>query len=125
LTPNPPAVPPRRNGGRGPEAHLGYAARHGWEGQGTAPKNSRKTAPVTEPALWVSSPVFDGAHWDEESGTGQSPEGTIEDLFSKMHSDGADGQRLVGTDGKAILYDGRTGAPDDRPANAARDRSPQ
>jgi DNA-directed RNA polymerase subunit beta len=112
---NPLGVPSRMNVGQVLEAHLGYAARHGWDGLDTAPKNGLKTAPVTEPALWVSSPVFDGAHWDEESGTGTSPEGTIEDLFSKMHSDGANGERLVGTDGKAILYDGRTGERYDKP----------
>jgi DNA-directed RNA polymerase subunit beta len=106
---NPLGVPSRMNVGQVLEAHLGYAARHGWEGEAVAPKNGRKTSPVTQPALWVSSPVFDGAHWDEEGGAGQSPEGTIEDLFKRMHSDGADGQRLVGLDGKAFLYDGRTG----------------
>ncbi|HMF83190.1 MAG TPA: DNA-directed RNA polymerase subunit beta, partial [Acidimicrobiia bacterium] len=112
---NPLGVPSRMNVGQVLEAHLGYAARHGWEGEATAPKNGRKTAPVTQPALWVSSPVFDGAHWDEESDTGQRREGTIEDLFEKMHNDGADGQRLVDTDGKALLYDGRTGEQYDRP----------
>jgi DNA-directed RNA polymerase subunit beta len=112
---NPLGVPSRMNVGQVLEAHLGYAARHGWEGEPPAPKNGRKTSPVTQPALWVSSPVFDGAHWDEEGGAGQSPEGTIEDLFKNMHSDGADGQRLVGLDGKAELYDGRTGEPYDKP----------
>jgi DNA-directed RNA polymerase subunit beta len=112
---NPLGVPSRMNVGQVLEAHLGYAARHGWEGEPAAPKNGRKTSPVTQPALWVSSPVFDGAHWDEEGGAGQSPEGTIEDLFKRMHSDGADGQRLVGLDGKAELYDGRTGEPYDKP----------
>jgi len=111
---NPLGVPSRMNVGQVLEAHLGYAARHGWEGEAAAPKNGRKTSPVTQPALWVSSPVFDGAHWDEEGGAGQSPEGTIEDLFKHMHTDGADGQRLVGLDGKAELYDGRTGEPYDK-----------
>jgi DNA-directed RNA polymerase subunit beta len=75
---NPLGVPSRMNVGQVLEAHLGYAARHGWDGQGEAPVALNKTRPVTEPAVWVSSPVFDGAHWDEESGTGQSPQGTIE-----------------------------------------------
>jgi DNA-directed RNA polymerase subunit beta len=97
------------------EAHLGYAARHGWDGQREAPAALHKTRPVTEPAVWVASPVFDGGHWDEASGTGQSPQGTIETLFENMHPDGQNGQRLVGTDGKATLYDGRTGEPYDRP----------
>jgi DNA-directed RNA polymerase subunit beta len=110
---NPLGVPSRMNVGQVLEAHLGYAARHGWEGQSAAPTNGEKTAPVTEPAVWVSSPVFDGAHWDETEQSGV--QGTIENLFAKMHVDGENGQRLVGRDGKAVLYDGRTGEPYDRP----------
>jgi DNA-directed RNA polymerase subunit beta len=112
---NPLGVPSRMNVGQVLEAHLGYAARHGWEGKGRGPRVDRKTRPVTEPAVWVSSPVFDGAHWDEFSGTGRSPEHTIEELFQQLNADGDDGARLVGTDGKAVLYDGRTGAAYDRP----------
>jgi DNA-directed RNA polymerase subunit beta len=110
---NPLGVPSRMNVGQVLEAHLGYAARHGWEGQPEAPVHGAKTRTVTEPAVWVSSPVFDGAHWDEvdQSGT----EGTIEHLFETMHADGAGGRRLVARDGKATLYDGRTGEPYDRP----------
>ena len=110
---NPLGVPSRMNVGQVLEAHLGYAARHGWAGQRVAPVNRQKTRTVTEPAVWVSSPVFDGAHWDEVEQS--SSEGTIEQLFEKMHPDGADGSRLVGTDGKATLYDGRTGETYDRP----------
>jgi DNA-directed RNA polymerase subunit beta len=95
------------------EAHLGYAARHGWEGQRVAPVQGNKTRTVTEPAVWVSSPVFDGAHWDEVEQSNK--EGTIEQLFEKMHPDGAGGRRLVDGDGKATLYDGRTGEAYDRP----------
>ncbi len=110
---NPLGVPSRMNVGQVLEAHLGYAARYGWDGQRSAPRNPRKTRPVTEPAVWVSSPVFDGAHWDETEQAG--PEGTIEHLFEGMHPDGQDGSRLVGIDGKATLYDGQTGEPFDRP----------
>jgi DNA-directed RNA polymerase subunit beta len=110
---NPLGVPSRMNVGQVLEAHLGYAARHGWEGQRVAPVNGHKTRTVTEPAVWVSSPVFDGAHWDEAEQAGA--QGTIEELFSKMHPDGANGERLVEADGKAMLYDGRTGEPYDRP----------
>jgi DNA-directed RNA polymerase subunit beta len=110
---NPLGVPSRMNVGQVLEAHLGYAARHGWEGQRVAPVDGHKTRTVTEPAVWVSSPVFDGAHWDEaDQARGQ---GTIEELFTNMHPDGANGERLVGADGKAMLYDGRTGEPYDRP----------
>jgi DNA-directed RNA polymerase subunit beta len=109
---NPLGVPSRMNVGQVLEAHLGYAARHGWDGQGSAPTDGRKTSPVTEPAVWVSSPVFDGAHWDEADEAGAH--GTIEELFAKMHADGTAGQRLVRPDGKATLLDGRTGEPYDR-----------
>jgi DNA-directed RNA polymerase subunit beta len=95
------------------EAHLGYAARHGWEGTEPAPNGHRKTSTVTPPAVWLSSPVFDGAHWDEREEAGVH--GTIEDLFERMHADGANGERLVGSDGKATLFDGRTGEPYDKP----------
>ena len=110
---NPLGVPSRMNVGQVLEAHLGYAARHGWDGQRIAPTDGHKTRTVTEPAVWVSSPVFDGAHWDEQEQA--SSEGTIEQLFERMHVDGANGNRLVDTDGKATLYDGRTGEPYDRP----------
>jgi len=95
------------------EAHLGYVARHGWEGRRRGPCVDRKTRPVTEPSVWVSSPVFDGAHWDEVDQGGVT--GTIKQLFEKLNTDGDDGTRLVGIDGKATLYDGRTGEPYDRP----------
>ncbi len=110
---NPLGVPSRMNVGQVLEAHLGYAARHGWTAESAAPRNGRKTSTVTEPAVWVNTPVFDGAHWDEADQAG--PEGTIQSLFEQMNPDGADGQRLVATDGKAALYDGRTGEPYDRP----------
>jgi DNA-directed RNA polymerase subunit beta len=95
------------------ESHLGYAARHGWEGQRVAPVSPRKTRPITEPAVWVNTPVFDGAQWDEVDAAGK--QGTIQNLFANLNPDGADGQRLVNTDGKATLYDGRTGEPYDSP----------
>ena len=110
---NPLGVPSRMNVGQVLEAHLGYAARHGWEGTRTSPPADKKTRTVTEPAVWVSSPVFDGAHWDEVEQSG--PHGTIEHVFDTMHPDGANGTRLVGNDGKATLYDGRTGEAYDNP----------
>ena len=41
---NPLGVPSRMNVGQVLEAHLGYAARHGWEGTRTAPPALKKTA---------------------------------------------------------------------------------
>ena len=100
-------------GGRLVVAHLGYAAMHGWADKQRPASDGRKTRPITQPAVWVSSPVFDGAHWDEAEASGV--EGTIEKLFENLNPDGANGTRLVGTDGKAQLYDGRTGEPYDNP----------
>jgi DNA-directed RNA polymerase subunit beta len=110
---NPLGVPSRMNVGQVLEAHLGYAARHGWSEAQTMPVQPNKTRPVTEPAVWIASPVFDGAHWDEIDETGTNVP-TIQNLFSNLNPDGADGQRLIGIDGKARLYDGRTGEPYDR-----------
>ena len=57
-------------------------------------------------------PVFDGAHWDEVEQSGAHK--TIQQLFENLNPDGADGSHLIGRDGKAQLYDGRTGEPYDR-----------
>ncbi len=111
---NPLGVPSRMNVGQVLEAHLGYAARHGWDPEKTKPDKGNKTRPVTEPAVWIASPVFDGAHWDEEDETGTEIP-TIQTLFSNLNPDGADGTRLIGIDGKVSLFDGRTGEPFDRP----------
>ena len=62
---NPLGVPSRMNVGQVLEAHLGYAARHGWDPEHTKPAELNKTRTRTEPAVWIASPVFDGAHWDE------------------------------------------------------------
>ena len=110
---NPLGVPSRMNVGQVLESHLGYAARHGWEGQEEAPANLNKTRPITEPAVWVTTPVFDGAHWDEREDAGVH--GTIQDLFANLHADGTNDMKLVNTDGKATLYDGRTGEAFDSP----------
>ena len=114
---NPLGVPSRMNVGQVLEAHLGYAARWGWEGcdKGTPPERGteRKTRSVTEPSVWVSTPVFDGAHWDEEAASGRHP--TIKKIFEKITPESADNVRMIGTDGKTTLYNGRTGEAYDNP----------
>jgi DNA-directed RNA polymerase subunit beta len=66
--------------------------------------------------VWVATPVFDGAHWDEEDEAGKHS--TIQQLFKKLKPEapgtnyGEHGQ-LIGADGKATLYNGRTGDPYD------------
>ena len=74
---------------------------------------ARKTRPRTEPAAWVSTPVFDGAHWDEVEDAGKHP--TIQHIFGTLNSDSANGDVQIQTDGKAKLYNGRTGEVYDNP----------
>jgi DNA-directed RNA polymerase subunit beta len=113
---NPLGVPSRMNVGQVLESHMGYAARYGWKGiemtpaVGTSGKDdgaSRKTRPRTQPAAWVATPVFDGAHWDETEKAGRHS--TIQQIFRDMNPDSADGELLIGDDGKVQLYNGRTG----------------
>ncbi|HUQ63102.1 MAG TPA: DNA-directed RNA polymerase subunit beta, partial [Acidimicrobiales bacterium] len=113
---NPLGVPSRMNVGQVLEAHLGYAARWGWDKDKTSNNGNgtvTKTKPVTEPAVWVSSPVFDGAHWDEEDDSGRHP--TIRHLLETLNPESPDGDRLIQPDGKTTLYNGRTGEPYDKP----------
>jgi DNA-directed RNA polymerase subunit beta len=102
------------------ESHLGYAARWGWDGNELASEpvrgTERKTQPIAQPAVAIATPVFDGAHWDEVEG--RHP--TMKQIFERLQPEapgtdyGQDG-RLIGTDGKAVLYNGRTGEPYDNP----------
>ena len=117
---NPLGVPSRMNVGQVLESHLGYAARWGWEFNGEQvgelpfAGTENKTRPFTTPATLVATPVFDGAKWDEEELSGDKP--TIQNIFRNMNSDSADpdsNEKLVGEDGKAQLYDGRSGRPYD------------
>jgi DNA-directed RNA polymerase subunit beta len=119
---NPLGVPSRMNVGQVLEAHLGYAARWGWDvdgdGQpdaGEVPERGteRKTRPTTRPATLVATPVFDGAHWDEQEESGSHP--TIQALLEHLVPESTDGVRLIRSDGKAVLHDGRTGMPYDNP----------
>jgi DNA-directed RNA polymerase subunit beta len=108
---NPLGVPSRMNVGQVLEAHLGYAARWGWAGGTGSPirGTETKTRPTTEPATWVATPVFDGAHWDEPG----SKHSTIQNAFRNVNPEGIDGARLIQDDGKIQLYNGRTGEPYD------------
>jgi len=112
---NPLGVPSRMNVGQVLEAHLGYGARWGWsdpstgEVVGNAPVRGieRKTRPSTDPSVFISTPVFDGAKWDEIEKAGQHP--TIQQVLGNLTPESIDGDRLVGTNGKTTLYNGRTG----------------
>jgi DNA-directed RNA polymerase subunit beta len=111
---NPLGVPSRMNVGQVLEAHLGYCARWGWTNPdgtviGDAPirGTETKTRPNTKPATFVATPVFDGAKWDEKEKSGEHP--TIQEILEHLNPESANGDRLVGTNGKLDLYNGRTG----------------
>ncbi|MEQ8719452.1 MAG: DNA-directed RNA polymerase subunit beta [Acidimicrobiales bacterium] len=114
---NPLGVPSRMNVGQVLEAHLGYAARWGWEvdgenvGHDPIRNTETKTRPTTTPSTLVGTPVFDGAHWDETERSGKHP--TIQKILENLHPETVDGERLIGRDGKTQLYNGRTGEPYD------------
>ncbi|MDG2112561.1 MAG: DNA-directed RNA polymerase subunit beta, partial [Actinomycetota bacterium] len=116
---SPLGVPSRMNVGQVLEAHLGYAARWGWEHDGGMVGNEpmangeRKTRPRTEPSVFIATPVFDGAHWDEEELAGKHP--TIQQALEKLRPEAVTGDRLMTTAGKAQLFNGRTGDAYDQP----------
>jgi DNA-directed RNA polymerase subunit beta len=96
---SPLGVPSRMNLGQILETHLGWAASQGWE-----PFDGVGVVAEGAPA-WskVATPVFDGAR-----------EGEIASVLAHTLPN-AEGKRLVDGDGKAVLYDGRTGDPFDQP----------
>jgi DNA-directed RNA polymerase subunit beta len=116
---NPLGVPSRMNIGQVLEAHLGYCARWGWDVDGKVVGGvpirgtETKTRPRTEPATFIATPVFDGAHWDEIDKAGKHP--TIQKIFANINPEGVDDQRLVGTNGKVTMFNGRTGETYDNP----------
>ena len=120
---NPLGVPSRMNVGQVLEAHLGYAARYGWDlgeavGQPAVRGTEKKTRPTTSPATLVATPVFDGAHWDEEDQAGKHP--TIKSIFQNLIPEAADPRygdngRMMQDNGKVTLYNGRTGEAYDNP----------
>ncbi len=88
---NPLGVPSRMNVGQIYEAHLGYAARWGWEtskgkiGKKPVSGLEKKTFPYLEPSVWVTTPVFDGAAWDEKERAGSHS--TIKDILENIDPD--------------------------------------
>ena len=115
---NPLGVPSRMNVGQVLEAHLGYCARWGWTnpdgtqiGDDPIRGTESKTRPNTKPAMFVATPVFDGANWDEKEKSGKHL--TIQEILANLNPESISGERLVGTDGKMTLYSGHTGEPYD------------
>ena len=94
---SPLGVPSRMNLGQVLETNLGWAAHEGWkEFKGGAIASSG-----AEPGTLIATPVFDGAHEDE-----------IHEILKYVNPN-IDGDVLVDENGKATLYDGRTGEPFD------------
>ncbi|SDU08202.1 DNA-directed RNA polymerase subunit beta [Jiangella alkaliphila] len=104
---NPLGVPSRMNLGQVMETHLGWVAKTGWEVEGDDEEwktRLRGIGAAEAPAdTKVATPVFDGAREDEIAGL----------LGSTLKT--RDGVRLVGGDGKANLFDGRSGEPFPKP----------
>src|SRR3546814_16735360 len=89
---NPLGVPTRMNVGQVLEAHLGYAARWGWDitgagkiavGETQIRGTESKTRPSTPPATLTPTPGFDGAHWDEAAAPGQPT--TLQKMFDHLN----------------------------------------
>jgi len=100
---NPMGVPSRMNVGQGLETHLGWIAKSGWDITGIdepwAKALHRDGFDHIDGDQRVATPVFDGASEDEITG-----------LLSHTLPN-SDGVRVVNEDGKAQLFDGRSGEP--------------
>jgi DNA-directed RNA polymerase, beta subunit/140 kD subunit len=100
---NPLGVPSRMNVGQVLETHLGWVAKTGWDVAGGDEDWKKSLRAIDnaqgEPDSNLATPVFDGAKEDEITGLLAS---TLPDR---------DGRQLIGGDGKAKLYDGRSGEP--------------
>lgn len=100
---NPLGVPGRMNIGQILEIHLGWLAKSGWEVEGDDEDWKKRLIAIhaesAEADTNVATPVFDGAKEDEIVG-----------LLGSARPN-RDGVRLVGENGKANLFDGRSGEP--------------
>jgi DNA-directed RNA polymerase subunit beta len=94
-------VPRRMNIGQVLETHLGWIAKSGWEIEGKPEWASKMPEELySVPANTnTATPVFDGAKEHEITG-----------LLASTRPN-RDGERMVGPDGKAQLFDGRSGEP--------------
>ncbi|MDR1633503.1 MAG: DNA-directed RNA polymerase subunit beta [Bifidobacteriaceae bacterium] len=99
---NPLGVPGRMNVGQVLELHMGWIASQGWQIEDKkADWAKRFTKHMWEghPGQPIATPVFDGVQ-----------EGELTGLLG-CTTPNRDGQRLVDQDGKATLFDGRSGEP--------------
>ena len=102
---NPLGVPGRMNVGQVLEYHLGWLAHQGWDASGAVEAGEEWTRQLpsdgiaTAPGTRVATPVFDGLEADELAG-----------LLRNVNPN-RDGDVLTNADGKARLFDGRSGEP--------------
>ena len=102
---NPLGVPSRMNVGQVLELHLGWVASRGWDATAAQEAGEAWTANLpangikAEPRTPVATPVFDGVRDNELMGL----------LGSTLPT--SDGLQLVEPNGKARLFDGRSGEP--------------
>ncbi|WP_455135225.1 DNA-directed RNA polymerase subunit beta [Schaalia cardiffensis] len=102
---NPLGVPGRMNVGQVLEYHLGWLAHQGWDASKAVEADESWTRDLpaegitTQPQTLVATPVFDGLEADELAG-----------LLRNVNPN-RDGERLTNEQGKARLFDGRSGEP--------------
>ena len=102
---NPLGVPGRMNVGQVLEYHLGWLAHQGWDASAAVEAGEEWTAHLpadgitTGPRTHVATPVFDGLEADELAG-----------LLRNVNPN-RDGDVLTNYEGKARLFDGRSGEP--------------
>ena len=98
---NPLGIPGRMNFGQVLETHLGWVAKQGWKVDGSPAwaKRLPKAAHDAVPGTKVATPVFDGALEEEI-------EGLLDSTLPNR-----DGERLIDSTGKTLLFDGRSGEP--------------
>ena len=100
---NPMGVPSRMNVGQVLETHLGWVGKQGWDVEGVDEPWAERLRSVglthVDGDQRLATPVFDGATEDEITGL----------LGHTLPN--RDGARMVNSDGKARLFDGRSGEP--------------
>ncbi|MCF2711878.1 MAG: DNA-directed RNA polymerase subunit beta [Schaalia hyovaginalis] len=102
---NPLGVPGRMNVGQVLEYHLGWLAHQGWDASKAVEAGESWTRHLpadgiaTAPETLVATPVFDGLEAEELAG-----------LLRNVNPN-RDGDRLTNEEGKARLFDGRSGEP--------------
>ncbi|MGP9694039.1 DNA-directed RNA polymerase subunit beta [Brachybacterium sp. AOP25-B2-12] len=98
---NPMGVPGRMNIGQVMETHLGWVAKNGWDLDKDAEvaQDLPESALHGEPGTPVAVPVFDGLSGEE-----------LNALIAST-TPNRDGERMIKQDGKARMFDGRSGEP--------------